>query len=555
MIHFTDNKGINELLNSILGEVKTFTENQHSHIRKLNEIGIALSAENDLDKLLGMILHQAKKFTNADGGTLYLKSDDGKNLFFKVVATDSLNIQMGGESGEITWPPLKLYNEHNEENRQMVATYCALTGEIINIDDVYNVRGFNFEGTKRFDAGTNYRSKSMLVIPMKNYEGEIIGVLQLINRMDSKKEQSIAFSKEDKDLTLSLASQAAVSITNAKLVSDLEKLLNSIIRTIATAIDEKSPYTGGHIRRVAKVALLLADAVSRSDKSIFKKIKYDKNALEQIKISAWLHDIGKIATPDHVMDKSTKLETIYDKIGLIESRFEILRRDIKISYLTKKHKFSEEKNEQKLALLDKKYRQELEILRDDLEFLKGANIGGEFMSDDKIARVKEIGKRRLVLGGKKSYLLTENEIENLCIRKGTLTNQERDKINEHADITIKMLEQLPFPKKLRRVPEIAGGHHEKINGKGYPKGLCGEELSTEARILAIADVFEALTAPDRPYKDPKKLSEVAKILGFMAKDEELDKELLRLFFEENLHMEYAKGELRDEQIDEIKLNF
>jgi HD-GYP domain-containing protein (c-di-GMP phosphodiesterase class II) len=352
-----------------------------------------------------------------------------------------------------------------------------------------------------------------------------------------------------------LASQAAVSITNAKLVTDLENLLNSIIRTIATAIDEKSPYTGGHIKRVATVALLLANAVSDSDKGIFKNIKYDKSALEQIKISAWLHDIGKIATPDHIMDKSTKLETIFDRIELVETRFEILRRDLKISYLTKKTKFLEEGSSAKLTMLDERYKKELKTLRDDIEFLRNANIGGEFMSDDKIERVKEIGKRRLVLGGKKSYLLTDNEIENLCIRKGTLTNKERDNINEHADISIKMLEQLPFPKKLRRVPEIAGGHHEKINGKGYPKGLCGAELTTEARILAIADVFEALTAPDRPYKDPKKLSEVAKILGFMAKDEELDRDLLKLFFENNLYLEYAKNELREEQIDKVEINF
>jgi len=554
MIHFTDNRDINSLLNSVLGEVKTFTEKQYSHIKKLNEIGIALSAENDLDNLLYMILHQAKKFTNADGGTLYLKSDDGKNLSFKVVETDSLDIRMGSTFEEITWPPLNLYLDEGRENRQMVATYCALTGEIINIDDVYNIKGFNFEGTKKFDAGTNYRSKSMLVIPMRNYEGEIIGVLQLLNRLD-KYGNKISFTKEDKDLTLSLASQAAVSITNAKLVSDLEGLLNAIIKTIATAIDEKSPYTGGHIKRVAKVAIMLANAVDKSEKSIYKPIKYNKKEIEEIRISAWMHDIGKITTPEHIMDKSTKLETIFDKIELVESRFEIIRRDLKINYLTKKMKFQEENDSEKLELLEKKYRTELKHLSDDLEFIKEANIGSEFMSDDKIARVKEIGARKFVLGSKKAFLLTEDEVKNLCIRKGTLNDYERDKINEHADVTIKMLNQLPFPKKLSRVPEIAGGHHEKINGKGYPLGLCGSELSLEARILAIADVFEALTAPDRPYKDPKKLSEVAKILGFMVKDEELDEDLVRLFFEENLHLEYGEGELREEQLDEVNLNF
>ncbi len=548
MIQFTDNKDINQLLNTVLSEVKNFTEKQFDHIKTLNEIGIALSAENDLNKLLDMILHQAKKFTNSDGGTLYLKSDDAKHLYFKVVETNSLGIKMGGTGGEITWPPLKLYNDDGTQNSQMVATYCALTGEVINIEDVYYVKGFNFEGTKKFDTGTGYRSKSMLVIPMRNYEGENIGVLQLINRLD-KSGKTIEFSKEDRDLTLSLASQAAVAITNTKLVKDLEEFLNAVIKTIASAIDEKSPYTGGHIRRVAKIALMVADAINKDNEGMFKDIKYNSEQLREINIAAWMHDMGKITTPEYVMDKSTKLETICDRINVIKSKFEILKRDVEIEYLRVRMKAMEKNELEHINGLEEAFNEQIKKLEDDFEFIRVCNIGGEFMADAKITRVKEIAQEKIKIANEETNLLSENEVENLSIRKGTLTDKERDIIQNHATMTLKMLNQLPFPKKLKNVPEIAGNHHEKLNGKGYPRGLSAQDLSLESRILALADIFEALTAPDRPYKDAKTLTEVKKIIGFMIKDSELDPDLVKFFYDNKLHLEYAKEELKPEQID------
>lgn len=550
MIQFTDNRDINELLNSVLSEVKTFTEKQFDHIKTLNEIGIALSAENDLNRLLDMILHQAKKFTNSDGGTLYLKSDDEKNLYFKVVETNSLGIKMGGTGGDITWPPLKLYDEDGKQNSQMVATYCALTGEVINIEDVYHVKGFNFEGTKKFDAGTGYRSKSMLVIPMKNYENEIIGVLQLINRLN-KNGDSVEYSKEDKDLTLSLASQAAVAITNTKLVKDLEEFLNAVISTIASAIDEKSPYTGGHIRRVAKIALMVAEAINRDTDGKFKDISYDEDELKEIKIAAWMHDMGKITTPEYVMDKATKLETVYDRIENIKTKFEILKRDIEVEFLNVKIRAMEQNKIDDIDGIEEAYKERITKLEDDFKFIEVCNVGGEFMADGKIARVKEIAKEKIVINGENINLLSDDEVENLSIRKGTLTDDERDIIQNHATLTLKMLNNLPFPKKLRKVPDIAGNHHEKLNGKGYPRGLDARDLSLESRILALADIFEALTAPDRPYKDAKKLSEVERIIGFMIKDSELDEDLVKFFYKNGLHLEYAKEELNPEQLDKL----
>ncbi len=534
-LNFSQNPGVNELLRKILQDVGNFTESQIEHIGKLNKIGISLSAESNRNKLLEMILDQAQNFTNCDGGTLYLMTEDKQFLEFHVIVNDSLNTKMGGTRGEITWPKLPLYQEDGSENREMVAVLSALTGDVINIEDVYVAKGFNFEGTKKFDAGTGYRSKSMLVIPMKNYDGDVVGVLQLINRQDKEK-NVISFSHEDEESTKSLASQAAMAITNLKLINELEVLLESFIKSIASAIDAKSPYTGGHVRKVAEITMLIAEAINKDNEGVFKDISYDEDKLNELRIAALMHDIGKITTPEYVVDKSTKLETIYDRIETVITRFEIAKRDLEIAYL--KQEISQEQYTQKLAKLE-----------EDLEFLKGVNIGGEFMSDDKITRVEEIAATTLIIDKKKTQLLSDNEVYNICIKKGTLTDEEREIINDHAAMTVKMLNELPFPKKLARVSEIAGGHHEKLNGKGYPLGLTAEELSLESRVLALADVFEALTACDRPYKPAKKMSEVVKIIGFMVKDMELDPDLVEFFYKSGIHIDYARKELKKEQLD------
>lgn len=547
---FSENKEVDDFVRRVLLEVHSFAQKQADHIQKLNEIGAALSAENNLNKLLEMILTEAKNFTNADAGTLYLMTDDEKQLKFTVVETDSLNIKMGGTMGEITWPPLPLYKADGSQNKEMVAALCALDGRLINIEDVYTAAGFNFEGTKKFDQGTGYRSQSMLVIPMKNYENEVIGVCQLLNRKEPLTGETIAFSKDDEKSTTSLASQAAVAITNAKLINDLRNLLESFIKSIASAIDAKSPYTGGHVRKVAEITMLVADTLNANTNGYYKDVKYSYDQLNELRIAALMHDIGKITTPEYVVDKATKLETIYDRIHVIKTRFEALKRDAKIEYLEQQYAYEREgATHDWVDKLEDAYRQKLAALEDDIRFLEVANIGGEFMADEKIARVHAIAQRVWIEDGVEKPLLTDDEIKNITIKKGTLTEEEREKINDHARMSKEMLDKLPFPKKLRRVPEIAGGHHEKLNGKGYPQGLNAEQLSLESRILALADIFEALTASDRPYKGAKKLSEVAKILSFMVKDGELDPELVKFFYESKLHIKYGEKELRDDQID------
>ena len=533
---FSKNEEIEHILKSAVFEVADYLNMQDEYITNSNRIGTALSAENNLDKLLEMILQEAKDSCNADGGTLYIMNNDETQLKFSVVKTSSLDISMGGTKGEITWAPLELYHKNGAENYDMVAVKCALKGELIEIKDVYETKKFNFDGTKEFDRKTGFRSKSMIVIPMKNYEGEVIGVCQLINRIDKKKGKIIPFKEQDIEVLSALSSQAAVAITNAQLIKDLRLLLESFIQSIASAIDAKSPYTGGHVHKVAEITMMIAESLNETKDGKYAEIKYDYHQLNEIRISALMHDIGKITTPEYVVDKSTKLETIFDRLEIIKTRYGILERDAKIEYLEKK-------------IEKKEYKDKLLKYKNDFTFLQTANIGGEFMSDDKIERLIDISKHIYISDGEECPLLTEDELKNLSIKKGTLTQKEREIINNHAKVSLDMLKALPFPKKLKRIPEIAGGHHEKLNGKGYPLGLSAKDLSLESRVLALADIFEALTASDRPYKEFKTLSESMKIIDFMVKDGELDADLVQFFYDNNLHVRYAKQELKPAQLD------
>ena len=544
-----DSGDYNSVINLVLEDIKSFTEYKTNQISHLNEIGAALSLETEVDTLLDMIISKGKLFTNADGGTLYMMSEDEKSLSFRIVETDSLGIKMGANGEEISWPPLPIYLEDGSLNNQMVAAHCAIESKIVNFEDVYNCHGFNFEGTKKFDESTGFRSKSMLVIPMVNNTKDVIGVLQLLNARDSAGD-IISFTKEDEEILLSLTSQAAVAITNVKMIHDLKVLLESFIKSIAFAVDQKSPYTGGHVEKVADISLMIANALHNTETGKYAEVNYSEGEIDEIRISALMHDVGKITTPQHVMDKATKLETIYDRINLVKTKFEILKRDLKIEMLDKKIQLIENgASKEAIKSLEDSLKDDMDILDEEIEFLIVSNVGGEFMTDEHISMIENIAKRKLKLNDIEHNILSEYEVKNLCIRKGTLTLEELEVMRDHAKISNEMLDALPFPKHLKRVPDIAGGHHEKLNGKGYPKGLTADELTLESRILALADIFEALSASDRPYKDGKKMSEVMKIISFMVMDEELDGDLVEFFYEQKLHLKYAKKNFTSNQLD------
>lgn len=521
-------------------------------LKALNEIGVALSAQKDGTRLLEMILEKAKLITFADGGTLYTRTDDNK-LKFEIMLNDTLNIQKGGTSGEpIPFEPLNLYDENGEPNLHMVAVYSAIEGITINIPDAYVNTEFEFSGTQEFDKKTGYRSQSFLTVPMKDNDDEVIGVLQLLNALDPVTRDICTFTSFEQKLVESLASQAAVALVNQRLLEGQRQLFESFIQLIATAIDDKSPYTGGHCRRVPELTMMLADAASNTQSGPLKSFKMNDETRYELKVSSWLHDCGKITTPEYVVDKATKLETIFDRIELIDTRFELLKRDAEIALLKQKIILLEAGQTPNTQKLNETYQEVIEEINADRAFIRRVNIGSEFMSDELKERVLGIAKRQWVnCEGEKSDFLSENEIYNINITKGTLTPEERKIINYHIVATINMLESLPYPKYLKNVPEYAGGHHERMDGKGYPKGLTREQMSIPARVMGIADIFEALTARDRPYKKPMPLSQALTILGRMKEDNHIDPDLFDIFIHEKVYLQYAKNHLHPEQIDDV----
>ncbi len=574
--------------------------------RRLIETGIALSAERNHDRLMEMILLEAKSLGNADGGTLYLRTEED-TLKFAIMRTDSLNIALGGTTGkDIPFPDLQMYRPDGRGNHNNIATHVAITGRTINIPDAYEAEDFDFSGTRKFDQGTGYRSKSFLTVPLKSHKDEVIAVLQLLNALDPRTGGVIPFSGDIQPIIESLSSQAAVALDNQQLISAQKALLASFIEMIAGAIDAKSPYTGGHCQRVPELTRMLARAACDSEAPPFRDFALTEDGWEELHIAGWLHDCGKVTTPEAIVDKATKLECIYNRIHEIRMRFEVLKRDAEIAFYRDLRDGKGGEIELR-ARLDARLRR----LDEDFAFVAECNLGGEFMAPERVERLHDIAAETWVrslddtlglshdeagrypaghpgppvvehlLADRDHHRISHDreqnemsthyedmgfnmlpppfkadlgELHNLAIGRGTLTAEDRFKINDHIVQTIFMLNALPFPKHLRRVPEYAGGHHEKMDGGGYPRGLRREDMSLPARIIAIADIFEALTAADRPYKTPKTLSESIRIMSFMRNDRHIDPDLFELFLTSGAYKEYARLFLRPEQIDEVDVS-
>lgn len=529
------------------------SEQTLQQLERLNAIGIALSSAHDTNSLLEMILVSAQELTHADGGTLYTVTDDHM-LKFEIMRNTSLNIALGGTTGKaIEFAPLPLYLAKGQPNLNMVAAHSVIKQVTINIADAYEAhQDFDFSGTRAYDLRTGYHSQSFLTVPMKNHEDEIIGVLQLINAIDPATGSIVPFSASNQRLVESLASQAAVALSNHHLIDGLKNLFESFIKLIADAIDEKSPYTGGHCQRVPELTMMLADAAIQAQDGPFKTFSMNAKELYELKIAAWLHDCGKVTSPEFVMDKATKLETIFDRIHLIDDRFELLKSQREATRLYKAialQSLGEKINPKHLKHEILVIKRQLD---DDKNFIRKVNYGSESMSAEDQARVREIANYEYLNdAGQSVKFLTENEVYNLTIPKGTLTPEERTIINNHIVVTIHMLESLPYPKALQRVPEYAGGHHERMDGTGYPRGLKREQMSIPARMMGVADIFEALTSKDRPYKKAKTLSETLNLLGNMKLNHHIDPDVFDLFIKEKIYLKYAELFLDPSQIDEI----
>ena len=539
--------------------------NDSNALRKLILLGIALSAERNHDRLMEQILLNAMEFTHADGGTLYLL-EESKNLSFTILRNTSLGTAMGGTSGiAIRFPPLKMYHEDGKPNYNNVATFVAHSNTIINIPDAYEAKDFDFSGTKNFDSNTGYRSKSMLAVPLNDHEGRVIGVIQLLNAIDTLTKEVIEFPSEIESLIEALAGLASIAISNQKLIDEQRNLLNAVITMMAQAIDKKSSYTGGHCVRVPIIMDMIAHAACKATAGTFKDFDLNEDQWFEMQVAAGLHDIGKVATPEHIMDKATKLEQISNRIIEVQLRFEILKRDAEIemwqtiaksqagvkSGVKSGDKKSDTKNDKLEAEARARYQRLCAELDAELDLISQSNIGAESLPQTSIDEMHRIAKRKVIVKGVSSPLLTQVELDNLSIQRGTLNDNDRKIINDHIVVTIDMLKALPLPSYLKNVVEIAGGHHERMDGKGYPNGLKGDDMSVLARMLGVADVFEALTASDRPYKKPKSLSESLNIMTKMALEGHIDPEIYRLFIEAKVYRDYSLLYIAPENIDEV----
>lgn len=561
----------------------------------LIENGLLMAATHDISRLFHHALFEGQRLLNCDAGTLYLLTDHQTLRFTMRTRGDALpsfELPLVDPVGGGT-------NDH------YIAVHAVTHRTSVLIDDVYQETRFDVSGTKRFDAETHYRTVSMLTVPMAARGGAVVGVLQFINCKDPETGEIIPFSPDLVGLVEALAAQAAVTYENLRLIDERKAFMESLIHTIATAIDAKSPYTGRHSERVPELALMLAKAACVTTQGPLADFSFKSDdEWHEFRVGAWLHDCGKITTPEYVIDKATKLETIYNRIHEIRMRFEVLLRDAEIERLQALTR----SDKAQAATANADFSRRKAQLLEDFAFIAQCNIGAESMSDAQMARVRQIGQtpwlrnfddqlglsneemflrtrepavpvpaRERLLDDKPHHLIARGaadvlnesfgfkvevpehlynlgEIYNLLVRRGTLTAEDRFKINEHMIHGIMMLERMPFPDSLKRVPEYAGTHHETLNGTGYPRRLSAAQLSVPARIMAIADIFEALTAADRPYKQPKKFSESLGILHAMKVNGQIDADLFDLFLTSGVYLQYAEKFMLPEQIDAIDIS-
>lgn len=534
---------------------------QQRSLTHLMQVAISLSNEKHHEKLLEYIVREAMTITDADGGTLYLLTSDDR-LKFKVFLNDSLGVRITDTHRNIglidinlnvLCAPIPLYHPEGQPNDQYMSCHVALTREPLNVDDIYAPSSFDLSGIIAFNKMADYATnrEAVLTLPLINNKDDLLGILQLVNPLEPDGSVGL-FDEEKQSLATTLASLASTAITNRQLMDDTTELLEKFIEVIGMAIDEKSPYTGGHCRRVPEIAMRLARATHEIAEGPYTEFRMTDDQFYEMRIAAMLHDCGKITTPIHVVDKATKLETIFNRFGLIQTRAECLRRDSYIQFLEDCLRSRQLAIDEPATLSPDGWHHHLETLwaiDDDVAFLKQANIGSEFMDPEAQDRIAEIAKRKVRINDRMEPFLADNEVENLQIPKGTLTEDERQVINAHIVTTIRMLDALPFPKHLAGVPEIAGGHHERVDGNGYPNGLTGDQMSPQARMMAIADIFEALTAADRPYKPRMSVSKALSILNNMASSGHIDSDLLHIFINQGVYKDYAITFLHPDQLD------
>ena len=579
---------------AIQGNLAQEVEMRTAKLDLLIENGLIMARTRERGTLIQHTLFEGQRLLHCDAATMYL-----------VTPHKTLQFAMRTRDDKLSTDEIPLYEpDSGQPNERHICTYCALHKRSVLIDDVYREAHFDLSGTRMFDYESGYRTVSLLTVPMVPRDGEVVGVLQFINKLDPVTGGVITFSPDIVGLVEALAAQAAVTLDNLQLIDARKAFMESLIHTIATAIDAKSPYTGRHSVRVPELAVMLAEAANAvTDGPLAGFCFKTEDEWHEFRVGAWLHDCGKITTPEYVIDKSAKLETLYNRIHEIRMRFEVLLRDADIARLESLVQGGD------VAKTGAFFEAQKAQLVEDFAFIAQCNLGAEDMTPAQSARVRQIANmpwmrhfddrlglaheellrregaqnapsslpvRETLLADLPHHLIERSpqdlpdpnfgfkvevpdhlynlgEIYNLLVKRGTLTEEERYKINEHMIHGIMMLERMPFPKPLQRVPEYAGTHHETLTGSGYPRKLAADALSVPARIMAIADIFEALTSIDRPYKSPKKFSEALQILHGLKLKGHIDADLFDLFLTAGVHLQYAQKFLPPEQIDAVDI--
>ncbi|MBW2340433.1 MAG: GAF domain-containing protein [Deltaproteobacteria bacterium] len=505
-----------------------YSQDMRKRLETLNKIGIALSSETNLTLLLESIVRETRSFTNADAGSLYLVDQDNGALHFEVAQNDTLGKQ--ADMKPDTFKPYSLALTKNS-----IAGYVAITGETLNIPDAYDLSPeAGFEFNRDFDRRNNYRTRSMLLVAMKDTEGKIIGVLQLINSIDSDG-KVIPFDPSIESLVSSLASQAAVAIKNAQLIKEIKTVFEALIQYSVSAIDARSPFTAGHSKGVAKYTMALARAINDTHDGPYAPVSLSTAELEELNYAAWLHDIGKIGVREWVLDKRSRLSEA--ETAALISRFESIKASAIVETGKKKLVLLQKDggNQKEIRELDRDLNGRLKQIEQDLAFIKEIN-SSNFLDEPGLEKLEDIYKKKyLDFEGQKRGYLTDFEFENLSVRKGNLTKDEIEEIQSHVIHTENIVDKIPFKGSLKRVPLFAAGHHEMLDGSGYPKQVTSENIPLQTRIITVADIYEALIAKDRPYKGSMDPVRSLAILQEEAAKGRLDKELVRIFIEKKVY--------------------
>ncbi len=520
-------------------------------IHELNQIGVALSAEHDTRKLMETILTKSREFTRSDAGSIYLVE---RTPLQRDQQRIRLNNQPPKPQGDLFQEQIRFSLAQNdtvsvpfrettmEISKRSIAGYVALTGEIVNIEDAYHLPPDRpYVPNRKFDTDSGYRTKSILAVPMRNQKDKIVGVLQLINAkrdfnaklasLSAVVQQVVPYTARQQEIVLSLASQAAVALENSQLYESIQRLFEGFVKASVTAIESRDPTTSGHSFRVANLTVAMAEVVDRSSEGSYADIHFSHDQMREIRYASLLHDFGKVGVREEVLVKAKKLYP--SQLELIKQRFDFVKRTLEKETLQSKIDYLLEKGRedylQSLPQLDAKLADAVGELDGYLQAIIRSN-EPTVLPEGNFERLLGIAAvNYLDFDGSRKPLLHEDEVRLLSIRKGSLDDDERHQIESHVAHTFNFLQQIPWTNEIRSIPEIARGHHEKLNGTGYPYKLSAPEIPLQTRIMTISDIFDALAAADRPYKKAVSVERALEILEFSVKDGELDPDLFNLF--------------------------